>query len=77
MAVHELRMPEIGMAMNEATIVEWTVGDGDEVSAGQALATIETDKVDAEVEAPAAGKIEICVEAGETVPIGTLMAVIS
>jgi pyruvate/2-oxoglutarate dehydrogenase complex dihydrolipoamide acyltransferase (E2) component len=77
MAGHELRLPGIGMAMTEASITEWLVDDGGQVSEGQPLATIETDKVDAEVEAPASGTIEIRVEAGQTIPVGTLIAVIS
>jgi pyruvate/2-oxoglutarate dehydrogenase complex dihydrolipoamide acyltransferase (E2) component len=77
MAEHELKMPEIGMAMTEGTIGEWMVDDGAEVSEGQAVATIETDKVDAEVEAPATGTIRILVAAGETVDVGTVMAVVS
>jgi pyruvate/2-oxoglutarate dehydrogenase complex dihydrolipoamide acyltransferase (E2) component len=77
MADTELRLPKIGMAMTEATVAEWLVDDGAVVEEGQEVATIETDKVDTDIEAPAAGTIRILVQAGETVDVGAVLAVLS
>jgi pyruvate/2-oxoglutarate dehydrogenase complex dihydrolipoamide acyltransferase (E2) component len=71
----DIKMPKWGMSMQEGVLTEWNVAVGDEVTEGQALATVETEKVDAEVEAPAAGTVaELLVEAGETVEVGTVIA---
>lgn len=71
----EVTLPKWGMTMQEGTITEWQAAVGDEVAEGQVLATIETEKVDAEIEAPASGVLEeILVSAGETVEVGTVIA---
>lgn len=67
-------MPKLAMAMNEGTIAEWLVSHGDYVEKGQALASIETEKVAYDVESPEEGYFHIVVEAGETVPCETLIA---
>jgi pyruvate/2-oxoglutarate dehydrogenase complex dihydrolipoamide acyltransferase (E2) component len=60
-------MPKLAMAMNEGTINEWLVAEGDYVEKGAELASIETEKVAYDVESPEAGYIHIIVLAGETV----------
>ena len=75
MAEHEFRLPKFGMQMTEATIEEWLVADGAIVEKGQEIATISTDKVDGALDAPVAGTIRIVVAAGETVDVGTLVAI--
>ena len=71
-------MPKWGMSMQEGALTQWLVAVGDEVGEGQALATVETEKVDAEIEAPAAGTVtEILVEEGATVEVGTVIARLS
>ena len=77
MAEFEFRLPKFGMQMTEGTIVEWLVDEGAAVTEGQAIATIETDKVDGDIEAPVAGSIQIVVRAGETVDVGTVVAIFS
>lgn len=77
MAETELRLPQLGMQMTEATIEEWLVADGASVEAGQEVVAISTDKVDGAVEAPAAGSLRILVPVGETVEVGTVLAVVS
>jgi pyruvate dehydrogenase E2 component (dihydrolipoamide acetyltransferase) len=77
MAEHEFRLPKFGMQMTEATIEEWHVADGANVEKGQEIATISTDKVDGELEAPVSGSIRIVVQAGQTVDVGALIAIIS
>lgn len=62
-------IPQLGL-METATIVEWLHGPGDRVSKGQPLVVVETDKANAEIEAPADGLLEISVPAGaEPVPV--------
>ena len=50
-------LPKWGMTMQDATIVEWLVAEGDRVAADQPICVIETDKVNAEVVAPEAGVV--------------------
>jgi len=68
-------MPKLGLTMSEGLLAEWCVKPGDEVVAGQMLFVVETDKISNEVEAPSAGRIvALLVEAGETVDVGTPVA---
>lgn len=77
MAEVEIRLPKLAMTMQEGTIEEWLVSEGDVVSEGQDMCVVSTDKVDNTMPAPASGRIaSIEVEAGETVDVGTLLAVI-
>ena len=71
----EVTLPKWGLTMEEATLVDWLVKEGDQVSEGQALANVETDKVTNELESPAAGVIKkIYVAAGtEEVLVGALL----
>jgi pyruvate/2-oxoglutarate dehydrogenase complex dihydrolipoamide acyltransferase (E2) component len=74
MATIEFRLPKMGMGMTEATIVEWLFEGGATVSEGDEIVEIGTDKADTAVESPASGTLEIVVEAGETVDVGTVIA---
>ena len=69
-------MPKLGMTMTQATIVEWYAEDGDEVSKGDVLFTLETEKSTLDIEAPASGILHIRVPALETAPVKTVIAVI-
>lgn len=53
----EVKLPDLGEGVEDATISRWLVKEGDEVKAGDILLEVATDKVDTEVPAPAAGKI--------------------
>lgn len=71
----DLTMPKWGMSMQEGHLVEWLVAVGEHVVAGQAVATVETEKVDASVEAPEDGVIaELLAEPGTDIPVGTVIA---
>lgn len=73
----DVRLPKWGLSMREATIVRWHRQPGDRVEQGEALADVETDKVDVTLESPHAGVLSrILVNADETVPVGTVLAVI-
>jgi pyruvate dehydrogenase E2 component (dihydrolipoamide acetyltransferase) len=73
----EVVLPKWGMTMKEATVVRWLREEGDSVGSGDPLVEVETDKVEVAVEAPAAGRIaQRCVEVGEVVPVGGLIAIL-
>ncbi len=70
-------MPQLGETVTEGTILRWAKQVGDSIAADEVLVEISTDKVDTEVPSPAAGVIsEILVNEGETVEVGTAIAVI-
>jgi len=71
-------MPQMGVSVVEGTVVEWKKQVGDWVEADEVIAAISTDKIDTDVEAPAAGRLqEIVVGVGETVDVGTVLALIA
>jgi pyruvate/2-oxoglutarate dehydrogenase complex dihydrolipoamide acyltransferase (E2) component len=73
----EVRLPQSGMTMHEATIVSWLKGVGDPVDQGEILATAETDKVTVDIESPVSGVLSaILAEAGSTVPVLDVIAII-
>jgi len=68
-------MPKWGDTMQSGVVVEWRVRPGDHVDEGQSLASIETDKVNAEVEAPISGTvIELLAAEGDEVAVGNPVA---
>lgn len=69
-----LRMPKLGMEMEEGTLAEWLVADGQAVAAGEPIFTVETEKVEHEVEAPEAGVLRHLVALGAVVPVGQPVA---
>ncbi len=70
-------MPQMGESIFEGTITKWLKQVGDQIRRDEPLFEISTDKVDAEIPAPAAGVLsEIRVAAGQTVGVNTVVAVI-
>jgi pyruvate/2-oxoglutarate dehydrogenase complex dihydrolipoamide acyltransferase (E2) component len=76
-AVHRIAIPKLGMSVDEATLSEWLVSDGQNVDAGTPLYVAATDKVDQEIESPATGIIRLIGEVDTTYPVGTLVAEIT
>ena len=73
----EVVMPRMGETVDEGTVNAWHKAEGDQVAEGEPLLEIGTDKVDTDIPAPASGVLaEIKVAADETVPVGTVLAVI-
>jgi pyruvate/2-oxoglutarate dehydrogenase complex dihydrolipoamide acyltransferase (E2) component len=70
----EVRIPQIGFAMQEGTLVEWLVSDGTRVENGAALYTLELDKAIQEVPAPASGTLRVRADIGQAYPVGALIA---
>src|SRR5215210_6742586 len=71
-------MPKMGDAMEEGTLVKWLKSEGDEVSEGDAIAEIETDKVTLELEAEDAGTLaQLIADEGQDIPVGEAIAFIA
>src|ERR1700730_4994685 len=74
-ATVQVLMPEMGESVTEGTILEWHVGEGDFVEEGQTVVEVSTDKVDAEVPAPASGTIsKINAEVDEEIAVAAPLA---
>lgn len=74
-ALYELTMPKLGESVTEGTIGTWLKQVGDEVAFDDPLFEVSTDKVDSEIPSPYDGTLlEILVQAGDTVPVGTVLA---
>jgi pyruvate dehydrogenase E2 component (dihydrolipoamide acetyltransferase) len=70
-------MPQMGVSVSEGTITKWLKQEGDQVEADEPLLEISTDKVDTEVPSPGTGVLsQILVQEGQTVDVGTKLAVI-
>ena len=73
----EIKMPQLGETVVEGTITKWLKKEGDTVEADEYIVEISTDKVDSEVPSSASGVIQkILVPEGETVKVGTAIAVV-
>ena len=71
-------MPQLGESVTEGTITRWLKSEGDEVEIDEPLAEVDTDKVNAELPSPLAGKIEkFLVSEGSTVDVGTEIALVA
>jgi pyruvate dehydrogenase E2 component (dihydrolipoyllysine-residue acetyltransferase) len=71
-------MPQMGVSVSEGTITRWLKQEGETVEADESLLEISTDKVDTEVPSPGSGVLQqILVAEGETVEVGTKLAVIA
>ena len=76
-ATRDIRLPALSATMEEATLLGWKVGPGDEVKEGEPIAEISTDKVDMDLESPFSGVIaQLLVEPGATVELGGVLATI-
>jgi 2-oxoisovalerate dehydrogenase E2 component (dihydrolipoyl transacylase) len=73
----QVLMPQLGESVIEGTVAKWLIAAGQPVQQAEPLLQITTDKVDTELPAPASGiLLEILIEEGQTVPKGTVLAVI-
>lgn len=74
MALNKFVMPKLAMGMNEGTLNEWLFKEGEFVEVGTQIASMETEKVAYDLEAPESGFYKMAIEAGTTVPIETPIA---
>jgi pyruvate dehydrogenase E2 component (dihydrolipoamide acetyltransferase) len=73
----DITMPQLGETVTEGTVTRWLKQIGDQVAPDELIFEVSTDKVDSEVPAPGGGYlVEILVPEGETVPVGTRLAVL-
>src|SRR5438067_10334965 len=71
-------MPQMGVSVSEGTITKWLKQEGEQIASDEPLLEISTDKVDTEVPSPGEGVVQqILVQEGETVEVGTKLAVIA
>src|SRR5205085_8543085 len=71
-------MPQMGVSVSEGTVTKWLKQPGETVEQDEPLLEISTDKVDTEVPSPGSGIVQqILVQEGETVEVGTKLAVIA
>jgi 2-oxoglutarate dehydrogenase E2 component (dihydrolipoamide succinyltransferase) len=72
----EVKIPSVGESITSGVLSVWHKQNGEMVKEGEALFTLETDKISSEVPAPATGKVLIQVEAGQEVKIGQVVALL-
>ena len=78
MAIVTMVMPTMGESVMEATILQWLKQEGDMITEEESLLEVATDKVDSEVPAPYAGRLQkVLVQKGEVVKIGAPLAIIA
>lgn len=72
----DVLMPKMGMTMASGIVSEWLKEDGAAVIEGEAIATIETEKIVNSLEAPVTGTLHITMETDEEVPVGEVIGYI-
>lgn len=70
----QVLLPKIGFSMNEASLCEWMVADGADVTEGQPLYALESDKSVQEIESPASGRLKIIATVGTVYEVGAVLA---
>ena len=73
----EIKIPRIGMAVADATLIEWQCKEGEKVEERQVVAVIETEKVRSDVESPGTGFLHIMMKEGETAPAGKVIGMLA
>lgn len=77
MSKFEIKMPKLGESITEGTIISWSIQVGDIIKEDDVLFEVNTAKVSAEIPSPVAGKVvEILFKEGDTVAVGTVVAVV-
>lgn len=73
-----VRMPQMGMSMEQGTVVEWTTDEGGDVAEGETVVVVESEKAEADVEARETGVLRrILVEAGDVVEPGAPIGIVA
>ncbi|MGH9612860.1 MAG: dihydrolipoamide acetyltransferase family protein [Bryobacteraceae bacterium] len=75
--VHEIIMPQLGLTMTEGAVTTWLKQPGERIEKGEMLFTVETDKVEMEVESTGTGFVNTVAEPGKMVPVGSVIAVLT
>jgi pyruvate/2-oxoglutarate dehydrogenase complex dihydrolipoamide acyltransferase (E2) component len=76
--LHEIKVPETGFGIAEATIVKWFKSSGEKVQEGEPIVSVETEKVNVDIPAPGSGILtEIRCRVGDVVPTGDVLGIIT
>ena len=73
----EVRIPKLGVSMEDGIITTWYVDDGQHVNEGEPLYSLGTDKTDTDIDSPATGTVRLIGELEVTYPVGEVIAEIS
>ena len=73
----EIKIPRVGMAVADATIIEWQFKEGDQVEERQVVVVIETEKVRTDVESPATGFLHIMLNESEAAAAGQVIGMLA
>ena len=75
--MHEVKLPQLGQSVEEASIVRWLKNEGDAIAKGEPLLAVQTDKAEIEVESPAEGTLrKILLATDVAVPVMTVIALV-
>jgi pyruvate/2-oxoglutarate dehydrogenase complex dihydrolipoamide acyltransferase (E2) component len=72
----EVRLPQFGLTMESAEVVQWLKADGDYVRKGEQIVELQNDKAVVPFESPDSGYLEIVAREGEALPVGELLALL-
>ena len=72
----QILVPRMGLSVEEVTIVEWMIEDGQSVTKGQTVCTVETDKSTIEIEAPETGILFHAADQAEVCELGAPLGII-
>jgi pyruvate/2-oxoglutarate dehydrogenase complex dihydrolipoamide acyltransferase (E2) component len=73
----QILFPKIGFSGEEGTLMEWMAADGAQVTEGQPLYALESDKATQEIESPATGTLKIIATIGEVYKVGDVLGEIA
>ena len=71
--VQAIKIPKLGLTMEEGTIIAWFAGDGERIEKGQRLYAIETEKIVSEIDSDASGYLQRVAQASDTFPVGGIV----
>ena len=72
-----IAIPKLGMVMEDATLAEWRIKEGDQISKGDVVLVIETEKTTFDVEASASGYVHILVDQDTVAPVARVVGLIA